>query len=52
MSETRLSQLNNQDDIVFQNCGDKLIDQQLTFDDIPVVVDKCINFIILHGKFC
>ncbi len=28
-----------------------LEDQQLTKDDVPVIVDKCINFVYAHGKF-
>ncbi|XP_021342197.1 arf-GAP with Rho-GAP domain, ANK repeat and PH domain-containing protein 2-like isoform X1 [Mizuhopecten yessoensis] len=29
--------------------GDTLIDQQLTSDDVPVIVDKCLKFIDDHG---
>ena len=26
--------------------------QQLTHEEIPVIIDKCINFIYTHGRFC
>ncbi|XP_033742367.1 arf-GAP with Rho-GAP domain, ANK repeat and PH domain-containing protein 2-like isoform X2 [Pecten maximus] len=29
--------------------GDTLVDQQLTSDDVPVIVDKCLKFIEEHG---
>ena len=29
--------------------GISLEDQQLTKDDIPVIVDKCVNFVYAHG---
>ncbi|ELT90848.1 hypothetical protein CAPTEDRAFT_226965 [Capitella teleta] len=29
--------------------GEYISDQQLTSDDVPLIVDKCINFIELHG---
>ncbi|KAL1130714.1 hypothetical protein AAG570_011955 [Ranatra chinensis] len=32
------------------NNGSSLYDQQLTKDDIPVIVDKCINFVYAHGS--
>lgn len=28
-----------------------LQDQQLTKDDMPTIIDKCINFVYAHGKF-
>lgn len=33
------------------NNGTSLRRQQLTKDDVPVIVDKCVNFIYTHGKF-
>ncbi|XP_033340472.2 rhoGAP_ARAP and RA_ARAPs domain-containing protein RhoGAP15B isoform X1 [Megalopta genalis] len=30
-------------------CGPDLEQQQLTQDDVPVILDKCINFIYAHG---
>ncbi|XP_076171289.1 rhoGAP_ARAP and RA_ARAPs domain-containing protein RhoGAP15B isoform X2 [Ptiloglossa arizonensis] len=30
-------------------CGPALEQQQLTQDDVPVILDKCINFIYAHG---
>lgn len=36
--------------ILFQKCQNRLEDQQLTSDDIPVIVDKCIKFIMTNGK--
>ncbi|XP_043263177.1 uncharacterized protein LOC122403625 isoform X1 [Colletes gigas] len=30
-------------------CGPALEQQQLTQDDVPVILDKCINFIYVHG---
>ena len=30
--------------------GISLDDQQITKDDIPVIVEKCINFIYAHGR--
>lgn len=33
------------------NNGRCLHQQQLTKDDIPVVVQKCINFVCCYGKF-
>ncbi|XP_078041879.1 rhoGAP_ARAP and RA_ARAPs domain-containing protein RhoGAP15B isoform X2 [Augochlora pura] len=30
-------------------CGPDLEEQQLTQDDVPVILDKCINFIYAHG---
>lgn len=32
------------------NCGPALEQQQLTQDNVPVILDKCINFIYVHGK--
>jgi hypothetical protein len=29
--------------------GTSLQDQQMTNDDVPLIVDKCINFIYAHG---
>lgn len=29
--------------------GPELQDQQLTKDDLPTIVDKCINFVYAHG---
>lgn len=34
------------------NCGPDLEQQQLTQDNVPVILDKCINFIYVHGKKC
>ncbi|XP_043287123.1 uncharacterized protein RhoGAP15B [Venturia canescens] len=31
------------------SCGPGLDEQQLTQDNVPVVIDKCINFIYAHG---
>ncbi|XP_008550939.1 arf-GAP with Rho-GAP domain, ANK repeat and PH domain-containing protein 1 [Microplitis demolitor] len=31
------------------SCGAGLDEQQLTQDDVPVILDKCINFIYAHG---
>ncbi|XP_020278516.1 uncharacterized protein LOC109852089 [Pseudomyrmex gracilis] len=31
------------------NCGPALDQQQLTQDNVPVILDKCINFIYVHG---
>lgn len=31
--------------------GTSLEDQQLTKDDIPVIVDKCVNFVYAHGRY-
>ncbi|XP_046141866.1 uncharacterized protein LOC114871103 isoform X1 [Osmia bicornis bicornis] len=31
------------------NCGPALEQQQLTQDNVPVILDKCINFIYVHG---
>lgn len=31
-------------------CGPALEQQQLTQDNVPVILDKCINFIYAHGK--
>lgn len=31
--------------------GISLEDQQLTKDDIPVIVDKCVNFVYAHGTY-
>lgn len=36
-------------DVVY-NVGPLLEDQQMTLDGIPVIVDKCINFISTYGK--
>jgi len=33
------------------NNGSSLKHQQLTKDNIPVLIDKCINFIYTHGKY-
>ncbi|KAI0222416.1 hypothetical protein LSAT2_026334 [Lamellibrachia satsuma] len=30
--------------------GTNLWDQQLTVDDTPVIIDKCINFVAMHGE--
>ena len=39
--------------ISIQVCGSTLEEMQLTTDDIPVLVDRCINFVDLHGElFC
>ncbi|KAH8236905.1 hypothetical protein KR032_006020 [Drosophila birchii] len=35
---------------VAQNNGFSLGDQQLTRYDVPVIVDKCINFVYIHGS--
>lgn len=35
---------------VAHNNGPSLKEQQLTKDDVPVLVDKCINFIYAHGE--
>ncbi|XP_031627441.1 uncharacterized protein LOC116343504 isoform X2 [Contarinia nasturtii] len=35
---------------VAHNNGPSLKEQQLTKDDVPVLVDKCINFIYAHGS--
>lgn len=35
---------------VAHNNGPALKEQQLTKDDVPVLVDKCINFIYAHGE--
>ena len=32
------------------SCGAGLNQQQLTQENVPVVLDKCINFIYAHGK--
>jgi hypothetical protein len=32
--------------------GLHLTQQQLTREEIPVIIDKCINFIYAHGMFC
>lgn len=32
------------------SCGAALVQQQLTQDNVPVVLDKCINFIYAHGE--
>lgn len=29
-----------------------MIEQQLTVDEVPVIVDKCINFVSTHGESC
>jgi len=31
--------------------GDKFEEMQLTLDNIPVIVDKCIDFLYAHGKY-
>ncbi|XP_035733559.1 uncharacterized protein LOC118446704 isoform X1 [Vespa mandarinia] len=31
------------------NCGPALQQQQITHDNVPVILDKCINFISTHG---
>lgn len=31
--------------------GLHLAQQQLTRDEIPVIIDKCINFVYAHGRF-
>lgn len=36
---------------VAHNNGPSLKEQQLTKDDVPVLVDKCINFIYAHGEY-
>lgn len=33
------------------NCGPALEQQQLTQDNVPVILDKCINFIYAHGNY-
>jgi len=30
--------------------GDQFQEMQLTIDDVPVIVDKCIDFLYAHGK--
>lgn len=35
---------------VAHNNGPSLKEQQLTKDDVPVLVDKCINFVYAHGS--
>nr|XP_014101697.1 uncharacterized protein LOC106626391 isoform X3 [Bactrocera oleae] len=35
---------------VAHNNGFSLIDQQLTKFNVPVIVDKCINFVYIHGS--
>jgi len=32
--------------------GLHLAQQQLTREEIPVIIDKCVNFIYAHGRFC
>ena len=32
-------------------CGPALEQQQLTQDNVPVILDKCINFIYAHGTY-
>lgn len=32
-------------------CGPALEQQQLTQDNVPVILDKCINFIYAHGMY-
>jgi hypothetical protein len=32
--------------------GLHLAQQQLTREEIPVIIDKCINFLYAHGRFC
>lgn len=32
------------------NCGPALDQQQITQDNVPVILDKCINFIYAHGE--
>uniref|UniRef100_A0A8D9B6Q9 Arf-GAP with Rho-GAP domain, ANK repeat and PH domain-containing protein 2 n=1 Tax=Cacopsylla melanoneura TaxID=428564 RepID=A0A8D9B6Q9_9HEMI len=32
------------------NSGPLLVDQQLTRDEIPVLVEKCVNFVFAHGS--
>lgn len=32
------------------NSGPLLVDQQLTRDEIPTLVDKCLNFVFAHGS--
>ena len=36
---------------VLQEGGGTLSDQQLTKNNIPVIVDKCISYVELHGKW-
>lgn len=31
-------------------CGPEIEQQQLTQDNVPVILEKCINFIYTHGK--
>ncbi|XP_072749175.1 uncharacterized protein Rhogap15b [Anoplolepis gracilipes] len=31
------------------NCGPALEEQQITQDNVPVILDKCVNFIYAHG---
>ena len=48
--ERECTSLQNQiEDVVFDN-GDSLSQQQLTKDDVPVIVDKCIKFV--YGQGC
>ena len=35
--------------LYLQESGGYLIEQQLTVEEVPVIVDKCINFISTHG---
>lgn len=33
------------------NSGPLLVDQQLTRDEIPTLVEKCLNFVFTHGEW-
>jgi len=33
------------------NCGPALDQQQITQDNVPVILDKCVNFIYAHGDY-
>lgn len=35
---------------VAHNNGPSLKEQQLTKDDVAVLVDKCVNFVYAHGE--
>ena len=35
--------------VAFNNSGGMLSELQLTRDDIPVIVEQCVNFVFRHG---
>ena len=35
--------------VAFNNGGGSLSELQLTRDDIPVIVEQCVNFVFRHG---